>query len=171
MGDLSGKHGKLNGPVAKFSYVDDFLSLHEGDAGFIGGRSVVIHRADKTRFVCAKYTPYRTSLIYSITEATDGGIPEVKCPIAVVTPSPNATTTYPPSQSLPTTVSTTVTTAVPEIVVSSPTGVPATIPYTTNSTATASAGIPPAFTGAASRDSIQRGGYFLAAAAGILALL
>jgi hypothetical protein len=163
VGDLSGKHGKLNGPVATFSYVDDFLSLHEGDAGFIGGRSVVIHRADKTRFVCAKYLQYYDETNYSITEATDGVIPEVKCPIPVVPPSPNVTTTCPPSQS------TTSTMVVP--VLSSPTGVPMTIPYTTNTTTTASAGIPPVFTGAASRDSIQRGGYFLAAAAGVLALL
>ena len=57
VGDLAGKHGNLTGPTANVNYTDQEISLDETNAGFIGGRAVVIHRNDLSRFVCAKYFP------------------------------------------------------------------------------------------------------------------
>lgn len=53
VGDLAGRHGDLNGPDAKLSYVDNYISLNSEDPAFIGNRSVVIHYHNTTRLACA----------------------------------------------------------------------------------------------------------------------
>ncbi|KAG8905468.1 hypothetical protein FRB99_008909 [Tulasnella sp. 403] len=54
-GDLSGKHGKLNGTssgvVETFGYTDDYLRWFPEDFSILG-RSVVIHSSNKTRIAC-----------------------------------------------------------------------------------------------------------------------
>ncbi|KIO24893.1 hypothetical protein M407DRAFT_25753, partial [Tulasnella calospora MUT 4182] len=54
-GDLSGKHGKLNGTssgaIDTFSYEDDYIRWFPQDLSILG-RSVVIHSANKTRLAC-----------------------------------------------------------------------------------------------------------------------
>lgn len=52
-GDLSGKHGFINGNSLATSYEEQFISLHPDNAAFIGGRSVTIHLADNSRIACA----------------------------------------------------------------------------------------------------------------------
>jgi hypothetical protein len=57
VGDLSGKHGNFTAPIGMCNYNDAFISLDSSQPGYIGGRSVVIHKSDLSRFVCAKYSP------------------------------------------------------------------------------------------------------------------
>ncbi|QRV94355.1 copper/zinc superoxide dismutase domain-containing protein [Ceratobasidium sp. AG-Ba] len=58
-GDLSGKHGKLNGTtngqIARFGYSDEFVRFYP-ESHSILGRSIVIHSANKTRIACANIT-------------------------------------------------------------------------------------------------------------------
>lgn len=56
VGDLSGKHGTINGTSLKTDYVDEYLSLNPDNAAFIGNVSVVIHAADNSRLACANIT-------------------------------------------------------------------------------------------------------------------
>ncbi|RMZ08216.1 hypothetical protein D0864_01808 [Hortaea werneckii] len=53
VGDLAGKHGKLTPQRYSDNYDDAFLSLVPGDQEFIGGKSIVVHFANKTRITCA----------------------------------------------------------------------------------------------------------------------
>jgi len=54
-GDLSGKHGKLegtpHGSIPKFSYTDRYVRFFPEEASILG-RSIVIHNANKTRIAC-----------------------------------------------------------------------------------------------------------------------
>jgi len=64
VGDLSGKHGKvtLNGETPYMTtYVDPYLSLVSSDPAYIGGLSVVVHFANKTRIGCANITMMSSS--------------------------------------------------------------------------------------------------------------
>jgi len=54
-GDLSGKHGKLFGPIVRFSYIEGFLSFNSSSPETIVGRSIVIQKSDGTRIACSKY--------------------------------------------------------------------------------------------------------------------
>lgn len=56
VGDLAGKHGKMNGTSFKASYTDPFVSLQEGMGSFFGNRSFVIHFANTTRIACGNFS-------------------------------------------------------------------------------------------------------------------
>lgn len=58
VGDLSGKHGKIESHKKFFkdSYIEPYISLNETDPAFIGGHSIVIHCPDETRIACANIT-------------------------------------------------------------------------------------------------------------------
>lgn len=56
VGDLSGKHGLINGTSLMTSYFDPFLSLNPDDKAYIGGLSVVFHYSNTTRLACANIT-------------------------------------------------------------------------------------------------------------------
>ncbi|EDK39365.2 hypothetical protein PGUG_03463 [Meyerozyma guilliermondii ATCC 6260] len=53
VGDLSGKHGFINTTCFEAKYTDPYLSLNPKSQSYIGGRSVVFHFANNTRFACA----------------------------------------------------------------------------------------------------------------------
>ncbi|OBA22621.1 hypothetical protein METBIDRAFT_31492 [Metschnikowia bicuspidata var. bicuspidata NRRL YB-4993] len=53
VGDLSGKHGVINGSSLRESYSDQFISLNPGNRAFVGDRSIVVHYANMTRLACA----------------------------------------------------------------------------------------------------------------------
>ncbi|POR36547.1 Cell surface Cu-only superoxide dismutase 5 [Tolypocladium paradoxum] len=55
VGDLSGKHGQISADPFSAEYIDPFASLKEGDVGFFGNRSIVIHYANTTRLTCANF--------------------------------------------------------------------------------------------------------------------
>jgi hypothetical protein len=56
VGDLSGKHGKLEGSGPfEFTYTDAYASTLEGIGAFFGNRSVVIHYSNATRLTCANF--------------------------------------------------------------------------------------------------------------------
>jgi len=60
VGDLAGKHGKIpaetgNGTYST-TYMDEYITLTEGVGSFIGNRSIVIHLADASRYVCVNIT-------------------------------------------------------------------------------------------------------------------
>ncbi|QBZ60820.1 hypothetical protein PoMZ_07763 [Pyricularia oryzae] len=56
VGDLSGKHGKIEGTnVQDRMFHDMYTSLAEGIGAFVGNRSVVIHFANTTRFACSNF--------------------------------------------------------------------------------------------------------------------
>ncbi|KAL1306672.1 hypothetical protein AAFC00_005344 [Neodothiora populina] len=52
VGDLSGKHGKINGTSFSANYVDDYVSMVPGTAAYVGNRTVVVHYANKTIITC-----------------------------------------------------------------------------------------------------------------------
>lgn len=53
VGDLSGKHGFINTTCFETRYTDPYLSLNPKSQSYVGGRSVVLHFANNTRFACA----------------------------------------------------------------------------------------------------------------------
>ncbi|KAK3623639.1 hypothetical protein LTR56_021502 [Elasticomyces elasticus] len=56
VGDLSGKHYKINGTSLTANYIDKYISTQPGTPAFMGNRSIVIHFANKTRITCANFT-------------------------------------------------------------------------------------------------------------------
>ncbi|KAK0622380.1 superoxide dismutase [Immersiella caudata] len=56
VGDLSGKHGKVEGMEVMKSFVDQYAALVPGIGAFFGNRSIVIHFANSTRLACANFT-------------------------------------------------------------------------------------------------------------------
>ncbi|KAK4031843.1 Cu,Zn superoxide dismutase-like protein [Parachaetomium inaequale] len=56
VGDLSGKHGKIEGPEVSKSFMDMYVALVPGIGAFFGNRSIVIHYANSTRLACANFT-------------------------------------------------------------------------------------------------------------------
>lgn len=52
-GDLSGKHGFINGTSIKTTYIDPYLSLNPDSESFFANLSVVIHYHNATRLACA----------------------------------------------------------------------------------------------------------------------
>ncbi|TVY83979.1 Cell surface Cu-only superoxide dismutase [Lachnellula suecica] len=55
VGDLSGKHGKIESDPFVATYTDDFATTVNGLGSFFGNRSFVIHFANKTRITCANF--------------------------------------------------------------------------------------------------------------------
>ncbi|KAF2145503.1 uncharacterized protein K452DRAFT_206862, partial [Aplosporella prunicola CBS 121167] len=56
VGDLSGKHGKINSSAISSQFNDAYVALIPGNAAYFGNRSFVVHSADKTRLGCANFT-------------------------------------------------------------------------------------------------------------------
>ncbi|RYP05717.1 hypothetical protein DL764_003610 [Monosporascus ibericus] len=56
VGDLSGKHNKLEGPTATMRFNDKYAALVPGIGAFFGNRSIVIHASDSSRIACANFT-------------------------------------------------------------------------------------------------------------------
>lgn len=52
-GDLSGKHGLIEGTSLNTSYFDPYLSLNPDSKSYFGGLSVVVHFKNSTRLACA----------------------------------------------------------------------------------------------------------------------
>lgn len=59
IGDLSGKHGKLNGTdsgkIESFGYYDDYVRFYPRSHSLLG-RSIVLHADNKTRLACGNIT-------------------------------------------------------------------------------------------------------------------
>ncbi|CZR50857.1 related to cytosolic Cu/Zn superoxide dismutase [Phialocephala subalpina] len=56
VGDLSGKHGKIEADPFVATYHDDFASTVSGIGAFFGNRSITVHFANTTRITCANFT-------------------------------------------------------------------------------------------------------------------
>ncbi|KAK4925381.1 hypothetical protein LTR49_007679 [Elasticomyces elasticus] len=88
VGDLSGKHDKMNGTSSTANYIDKYISTQPGTLAFMGNRSIVIHFANKTRITCANFTiPDKPPA------ASNQPAPVVVAPPAPAGPAPSATTT------------------------------------------------------------------------------
>ena len=55
VGDLSGKHGKIDGMMVMKNFTDMYASLVPGIGAFFGNRSIVIHYPNSTRLACANF--------------------------------------------------------------------------------------------------------------------
>ncbi|RMZ85722.1 hypothetical protein DV737_g511, partial [Chaetothyriales sp. CBS 132003] len=61
VGDLSGKHSKVNesvlasSPFFQTQYLDPFLSTSSANVAFFGNRSLVVHAANGTRLNCGSF--------------------------------------------------------------------------------------------------------------------
>lgn len=103
VGDLSGKHGSVNGTNFTATYTDDFASTKPDIGAFFGNRSFVLHYANKTRITCANFE--------AVQAAADGS----SCSAAPSNTSGSSTTTrssvVPTSTVGATSAPTTVTTA------------------------------------------------------------
>lgn len=55
IGDLSGKFDRITASPFSLSFDDLFISTDPTNVAFIGGRSLTIHVADKTRIACASF--------------------------------------------------------------------------------------------------------------------
>lgn len=55
VGDLSGKYGKITSDPFEATYVDHYVSLHEGVGSYFANRSIVVHFGNKTRITCANF--------------------------------------------------------------------------------------------------------------------
>lgn len=56
VGDLSGKHGMINGPNFQATFSDPYLSLNPQNPAYVGGLLIVIHFQNNTRLACANIT-------------------------------------------------------------------------------------------------------------------
>lgn len=70
VGDLSGKHGGINGTSIHQTYIDPYISLNKDDPAYFGNLSVVVHLADKTRIGCANITAVRDSAADNTTSSS-----------------------------------------------------------------------------------------------------
>ncbi|SPO06078.1 uncharacterized protein DNG_08767 [Cephalotrichum gorgonifer] len=105
VGDLSGKHGPLQGSADDISFLDLYTSLNPESRAFIGNRSVVIHGDDGTRLACANFqlVPDETQVEPTPVETPDEEEEEtpVETPVEetpVETTTPPAETTTPPAE-------------------------------------------------------------------------
>jgi len=76
VGDLSGKHGKIQSlPGFSANYTDKYVSLTPGAPAYFGNRSVVLHFANKTRIACANFVRVErnNTLIMGSNSTTSGG--------------------------------------------------------------------------------------------------
>lgn len=62
VGDLSGRHGAINGTSLSTSYVDNYLSLNTSSQLFFANLSVVVHYHNLSRLACANITVKDTTL-------------------------------------------------------------------------------------------------------------
>ncbi|KAI5957516.1 SOD4 [Candida theae] len=60
-GDLSGRHGKIQGQSLSTEYVDNYISLNPNSKTYFGNLSVVIHYANTSRITCSNLTKLETS--------------------------------------------------------------------------------------------------------------
>lgn len=72
VGDLSGKHGTIDGTSIDTTYVDKYISLNKDDPAYFGNLSVVVHLNNTTRIACANITEV-TDDTASISTASDNG--------------------------------------------------------------------------------------------------
>ncbi|KAI9656729.1 MAG: hypothetical protein M1821_003368 [Bathelium mastoideum] len=71
VGDLSGKHGKINGTAIATSYTAPYTSTTIGSPAFLGNRSIVVHANNGTRIACASFVTY---LVGGNSSSTGGGL-------------------------------------------------------------------------------------------------
>lgn len=73
VGDLSGRHGKVEGTSIDKSFVDQYISLNEDNKAFIGGLSVTIHYKNTTRLACANITQESSATSTPVATASENG--------------------------------------------------------------------------------------------------
>lgn len=73
VGDLSGKHGTINGTSIDATYIDKYISLNKDDPAYFGNLSVVVHLHNTTRIACANITEVKSSNDTSVSTASDSG--------------------------------------------------------------------------------------------------
>lgn len=56
VGDLSAKHGVIEGTSLHTSFVDEYISLNENNEAFVGGLAVTFHYKNNNRLACANIT-------------------------------------------------------------------------------------------------------------------
>jgi len=71
VGDLSGRHGAVEGSSIDESYVDQYISLNENNKAFIGGLSVTIHYKNTSRLACANITEESSSTSTPVATASE----------------------------------------------------------------------------------------------------
>ncbi|CAI4214500.1 unnamed protein product [Parascedosporium putredinis] len=57
VGDLSGKHGTVEGTSDEYSFHDLFTSLNPANDAFFGDKSIVLHNNNGDRVACASFAP------------------------------------------------------------------------------------------------------------------
>lgn len=103
VGDLSGKHGKveLNGSdTFTATYLDNFASTVDGIGAFFGNRSFVLHFANTTRITCANFAAVQASSA----ACSSGSGPVTTATTARTTIRPTSTPNNSTTTSAPTTV-------------------------------------------------------------------
>lgn len=73
VGDLSGKHGEIDGQELQTTYIDPYLSLNKDDPAYFGNLSVVVHLHNTTRIACANITEETAS----VSTVSDSGAPRL----------------------------------------------------------------------------------------------
>lgn len=71
VGDLSGRHGAVEGSSIDESYIDQYISLNENNKAFIGGLSVTIHYKNTSRLACANITEESSSTSTPVATASE----------------------------------------------------------------------------------------------------
>ncbi|EME50180.1 hypothetical protein DOTSEDRAFT_144838 [Dothistroma septosporum NZE10] len=81
VGDLSGKHGKMQAPSFSANYIDDYISVKPSadDMASVMGRSIVVHFANKTAITCANLT------LNGAATGSNGDVPVQSTVVMVVT--------------------------------------------------------------------------------------
>ncbi|KAG5417025.1 SOD4 [Candida metapsilosis] len=73
-GDLSGRHGKIQGQSLSTEYVDNYISLNPDSKTYFGDLSIVIHYANTSRITCSNLTKLETEGGSNSTNSTTSGV-------------------------------------------------------------------------------------------------
>ncbi|KAH8891011.1 hypothetical protein GQ53DRAFT_594109, partial [Thozetella sp. PMI_491] len=64
VGDLAGKHGRIDSDPFEASYIEWYASTVDGIGAFFGNRSFVVHFANKTRITCGNFYKLEDTFSY-----------------------------------------------------------------------------------------------------------
>ncbi|KAF4989716.1 hypothetical protein FDECE_14631 [Fusarium decemcellulare] len=87
VGDLSGKHGKIDSDPFEAEFIDYYASTKQGIGAFFGNRSFVLHYSNTTRLTCANFvSQIDTTPAHNATYSAPAYLPT---PTETINPSTN----------------------------------------------------------------------------------
>ncbi|KAF4625945.1 hypothetical protein G7Y89_g12219 [Cudoniella acicularis] len=86
VGDLSGRHGKIDADPFFANYSDGFASTVQGLGSFLGNRSITVHFGNTTRITCANFTLVGALGGSNVTSSPTGSSSTISSPTSTGSP-------------------------------------------------------------------------------------